>query len=93
MTDWRDIEGFRILEQIKADALADDGEELRERLRSEPRTVLQEYALCVPEGVEVEVLQNTAKKVYLVLPAREEYDSDCDDDDVDVTHLCRTTPF
>lgn len=42
----------------------------RARAASEPRRVLQEFGLDLPESVEVRVLDSTADMRYLVLPRR-----------------------
>lgn len=39
------------------------------RLLADPKAVLHEMGLEVPAGVEVAVVENTAQKVTLVLPA------------------------
>jgi len=39
------------------------------RLMANPKAVLHEMGLAVPAGVEVEVVENTAQKITLVLPA------------------------
>jgi len=41
---------------------------LKQRLLDEPKTVLEEYGLEVPEGVEVRVVESTDKVLYLTLP-------------------------
>ena len=42
--------------------------ELKQRLIAKPAVVLQEYGIEVPAGVDVRVLENTDKVLYLTLP-------------------------
>jgi hypothetical protein len=42
---------------------------LKNRLEENPRETLLEYGITVPKDVEVEIVENTAKKFYIVLPA------------------------
>jgi hypothetical protein len=60
--------GRRDLEdKIVARAWAD--EDFRERLKSDPRTaVAEETGITLPEAIEVEVLEETPEKGYLVIP-------------------------
>ena len=53
--------------QIVARAWADEA--FRERLRSDPRGAVAEVTgVVVPESVEIEVLEETPEKGYLVIP-------------------------
>jgi hypothetical protein len=53
--------------QIVARAWADEG--FRERLRTDPRAALaEETGVAVPESIEIEVLEETPEKGYLVIP-------------------------
>ncbi|MDP2846740.1 MAG: NHLP leader peptide family RiPP precursor [Humidesulfovibrio sp.] len=52
--------------KIVAKAWAD--EDYKQRLLDEPAAVLRAEGLTVPEGVEINVVEATAKKVWLVLP-------------------------
>jgi hypothetical protein len=53
--------------QIVARAWADEG--FRERLKTDPRaTVAEVTGLAVPESIEIEVLEETPEKGYLVIP-------------------------
>ena len=53
--------------QIVARAWADEG--FRERLRSDPRGAVAEVTgVEVPESIEIEVLEETPEKGYLVIP-------------------------
>jgi Nitrile hydratase, alpha chain len=58
----RDVE-----EKLIARAWADEG--FRERLKSDPRAaVAEETGITVPEAIEIEVLEETPEKGYLVIP-------------------------
>jgi nitrile hydratase len=46
--------------------------EYRSRVVREPRAVLAEFDLLVPEGVELRVVDSTSEQRYLVLPMRPE---------------------
>ena len=46
--------------------------EYRSRVVREPRAVLAEFDLVVPEGVELRVVDSTSEQRYLVLPMRPE---------------------
>jgi hypothetical protein len=53
--------------QVVARAWADEG--FRERLRADPRRAVAEVTgVAVPESVEIEVLEETPEKGYLVIP-------------------------
>jgi hypothetical protein len=58
----RDLE-----DRLVARAWAD--EDFRKRLKSDPRsTVAEETGISVPESIEIEVLEETPVKAYLVIP-------------------------
>jgi hypothetical protein len=44
----------------------------RKRLLTDPAGTLRRAGVDVPEGVTIEVVEDTATKVHLVLPARED---------------------
>jgi len=52
----------------------------RKRLLADPAGTLKRAGVEVPEGVTIEVVEDTVTKVHLVLPAREDetLDSDLD---------------
>jgi hypothetical protein len=53
--------------KLVARAWADEG--FRERLRADPHAVLaEETGVSVPESIEIEVLEETPEKGYLVIP-------------------------
>lgn len=56
----------RLWGQIVARAWSD--EDFKRRLLSEPRVVLAEHGLEVPEGTEVRVVEDTAAVRHLTLP-------------------------
>ncbi|MFM1832569.1 MAG: hypothetical protein RLZZ461_885 [Planctomycetota bacterium] len=43
---------------------------LKARFIADPRTVLAEHGLDVPQGVEINVVENTADCVYVTIPPR-----------------------
>ena len=54
--------------KIVARAWADEG--FRERLKADPRAaVVEETGITVPESIQIEVLEETPDKAYLVIPA------------------------
>ena len=58
----RDLEA-----KIVARAWADEG--FRERLKTDPRgAVAEETGIEVPDAIQIEVLEETAEKAYLVIP-------------------------
>ena len=50
--------------QLIAKALTD--EEFKARLKADPKAAMKEVGMDVPEGVEIEVLESTQEKAYLV---------------------------
>jgi len=54
--------------KIVAKAWADEG--FKQRLLSDPTTVLKENGIDVPDGVEFRVIESTSNLVYLTLPPR-----------------------
>jgi hypothetical protein len=58
----------RVMAKIIAKAWSDA--EFKARLISDPRTVLEENGLTVPEGLELKVLEQTEKAMYIVIPYR-----------------------
>lgn len=45
-------------------------EKFKKRLLGHPKEVLKEYGFSVPSSIEVEILENTSKKAYFVLPIK-----------------------
>ena len=54
--------------RLVAQAWADDS--LKQRLLDRPASVLEEYGIEVPAGLEVKVVENTDRVAYLTLPAK-----------------------
>jgi len=54
--------------QVVAKAQQDD--EFRKRLLSEPNIVVKECGLNLPDGVQLQVHQNTDQVVHLTIPAK-----------------------
>jgi hypothetical protein len=52
--------------QVVAKAWADEA--FKQRLLAEPATVLREQGIELPDGLEVQVVENTEQRAYLVLP-------------------------
>lgn len=52
--------------QLVAKAWADDA--FRAALKADPRGVLEAHGILVPEGLTLEVLENTGQVFHLVLP-------------------------
>ncbi len=52
--------------KIVAKAWADEA--FKKRFISNPKSVLKENGIDVPEGVEFKVMESTSKLIYLVLP-------------------------
>jgi Nitrile hydratase, alpha chain len=53
--------------KLVARAWADEG--FRRRLRADPRAVVaEEIGVSVPDSIEIEVLEETPEKAYLVIP-------------------------
>ncbi len=54
--------------KVVARAQADDG--FRERLKADPRSAIaEETGVSMPESMQIEVLEETPEKAYLVIPA------------------------
>ena len=54
--------------KVVARAWTDDG--FKQRLLSDPASVLNEAGLNVPDGVQVDAVENTDRLIHLVLPAK-----------------------
>jgi hypothetical protein len=58
---------------------ASEEPDFRERLLADPRGVISEVrGADLPEDLEVEIIENTSNKVYLVVPAADLSDADMD---------------
>ena len=65
--------------QLIAKAWSD--EEFKARLLANPKDAMAEVGMDVPEGVEIEVVESTQEKVYLIIPPKP--DGELSDDDLD----------
>ena len=54
--------------QLIAKAWTD--EDFKARLKADPKAALKEVGMDVPEGVEIEVVESTQEKAYLVIPPK-----------------------
>ena len=54
--------------KLVAAAWADEG--IKQRLMESPKELLNEYGLPVPEGVEIRMIEDTAKIKHLILPEK-----------------------
>lgn len=71
---------------------------LKERFMSDPKVVLAEYGLAVPEGMDVTVVDSTDSNLHIFLPAPPEGHHDLSDDELaaaaggtDPAYLAQTT--
>ena len=65
--------------QLIAKAWSD--EEFKARLMANPKAAMAEVGMDAPEGVEIEVVESTQEKAYLVIPPKP--DGELSDDDLD----------
>ena len=42
--------------------------DFKQRLKTDPKAVLNELGFALPDGLEVEVVENSATKIYMTLP-------------------------
>jgi hypothetical protein len=90
-TDPGEVEGFQILDEIAAKALDDD--EYRQALIADPKSVLREEGLVVPDEIEVVVVENTEDRIYLVLPSQPATAVELDLDEVELQRLLPFNKF
>jgi hypothetical protein len=83
-----EVKGLQILANIAAKALDDD--EYRQTLVADPTPILRAEGVEVPDGVKIEVVQNTKDRVYLVLPSEPPTNAELD---VNVVELPEMIPF
>ena len=57
-------------------------ESLKARFMSDPKPVLKEYGLDVPEGVDISVVENADDSVHIILPAPPDGHADLSDDEL-----------
>ena len=71
-------------------------ETLRSRFMREPKVVLREHGMDVPEGLDVRVVENTDDQIHITMPARPEDVDSLSDADLSaaaggtVDHKCVT---
>jgi hypothetical protein len=80
--DPSNVRGVQLLQDVLARAVED--EEYREQLLSDPRGVLGDAGLEVPEDIEIVVHQNSDDRVHVVLPSRPQSWDELDPDVVDI---------
>lgn len=85
------VKGFEQLRRIAAHAFDDD--DYRQRLVSNPKRVLTDEGLQVPDDVDVTVHQNSANQIHLVLPAVKPDGQQLDPNETNVKTLSDTTAF
>jgi hypothetical protein len=56
--------------------------DLKVRFMSNPKAVLDEYGMKVPEGVDVTVVENTDNTIHITLPAAPDSHMDLSDDEL-----------
>ena len=57
-------------------------ESLKARFMADPRTVLADFDMPVPDNLDVKVVENTDDCVHITLPASPAGDNDLSDDDL-----------
>ena len=57
-------------------------EALKARFMSDPKAVLAEYDMPVPDGIDVKVVENADDCVHITLPAPPAGDNDLSDDEL-----------
>ena len=57
-------------------------EALKARLMADPKAVLAEYDMPVPDGIDVKVVENADDCVHITLPAPPAGDKDLSDDEL-----------
>ena len=57
-------------------------EALKQRFMSDPKTVLAEYGMDVPDGMDVNVVENTDTTVHITMPAPPSCGMDLSDEEL-----------
>ena len=71
-------------------------ETLKQRFMADPKTVLAEYGMPVPDGIDVRVVENADDRIHITLPAPPEGYQTLSDDDLSQAaggckcHECQT---
>ena len=66
--DQQQKDSMRAFQKVVAKTWSDPA--FKTRLTADPKGVLAEHGVAVPEGVEVRVVENSDKVVHLALPAK-----------------------
>jgi hypothetical protein len=90
-TDPRDNRGYEIIQEVVAQAMADD--EYRQQLIDDPKAVLQDAGLIVSDEVEIEIHQNQPDRVHFVLPAVAVEEVELDIDEVEIVAISHHWPI
>lgn len=61
-------DSMRAFQKVVARTWSDP--DFKARLTADPKSVLAEHGVSVPEGVDVKVVENNEKVVHLTLPAK-----------------------
>jgi len=75
----------RKMAKVIAKAWSDDA--FKKSLLAEPKSVLEANGITIPRGLEVKVVEQTEKLMYIVLPFKPDEDGGawmCDDDAYDI---------
>ena len=67
--------------QLIAKAWAD--EEFKAKLKADPKAAMAEVGMDLAEGVEIEVVESTPEKAYLVIPPKPEPVGELSDEDLE----------
>ena len=68
-------------------------ETLKARFMSDPKAVLKEHGLDVPDGIDVKVVENADDCVHITLPAPPAGDHDLSDDELSNAAGGNTSPL
>jgi hypothetical protein len=82
------VKGLTALDRIAARALAEP--EFREQLLRDPKRVLRDAGLRIPDDVDVVVHENTPKAVHVVLPAELVPEESLENQEVDLRLIAAT---
>jgi hypothetical protein len=82
------VKGLEHLRRVAARALDEDA--FRQQLMAHPARVLKQEGITVRDGVSVEIHQNTAQRVHLVLPTGIVDAQELSSNETDISVLGRT---
>ena len=57
-------------------------EALKQRFMADPKAVLAEYGMDVPDGIDVNIVENTDNTVHITMPATPSGHQDLSDDEL-----------